>query len=96
MKMIFKKDKVTGEIVAFFPYEFATWQGDFMCYAHNGQHGCADYRYYLDCKKATKDEYKDLYNELKFIGYDIEIIQKINGQKFRTAYNDFMAKRKAI
>ena len=97
MKMIFKKDiNNNNEIVAFMPYEFVNWQGHFTCYVHNGQHGACDYDYYLSCKKATKEEYKDLLTELKNIGYEIEIIQKINGKKFRCAYNDFLAKNKML
>lgn len=90
MKIIFKKDKKDGEIIAFMPYDIQNWKGNFTCYAHLGQHGVCNYDYYLDCKKATKEEYQNLYNELKNIGYEIEIIQKINGIKKRKAYKEFL------
>lgn len=95
MKMIFKKDvNNNNEIVAFMPYDIENWRGEFTCYAHVGQHSLCCYDYYLSCKKATEEEYKELLEELKSIGYDVEIIKKINGKKFRSAYNDFLAKHK--
>jgi len=94
MKMIFKKDG--GEIIAFMPYDFCNWQGDFTCYAHIGQHGACSYSYYRKCKKATKEEYQELLNELKNIGYDVEIINRINAKEFRKAYQDFLAKDKML
>lgn len=92
MEIIFKKDKSNNnEIIAFMPYAICNWQGDFTCYAHIGQHSMTDYNYYLCCKPATQEEYQNLYNELKSIGYEIEIIKKINTKKLQTAYKDFMA-----
>lgn len=93
MKMIFKKDtKNNNEIIAFMPYEFCNWQGQFTCYAHIGQHSSCDYGYYLQCKPATYQEYKPLLEELKSIGYDIQVINRINGKLFREKYQDFLAK----
>ena len=86
MKIIFKKDRETDEVIA----NFATWRGDFICYAHAGQHSYSDYGYYSKCKPATPEEYKDLKSELKSIGYNVEVIKRINGNKFRKAYQDFM------
>ena len=93
--VIFKKDKKENEIVAFFPYEFANWQGEFMCYAHIGQHSnCCD-SYYRKCVKCSYDEYKPLLDELKIVGYDnLNIINRINSKKFKNAYNDFMTRLK--
>ena len=94
MKIIFKKDKETNEIVAFMPYDFQTWQGEFTCYAHVGQHSYSCYDYYRECKPATPEEYKDLKQELESIGYNVEVIKRINGKKYRQAYQDFMEKYK--
>ncbi len=92
MKVIFKKDTTNNnEIIAFMPYDICNWQGDFTCYAHIGQHSTTNYNYYLRCKPATQEEYKSLYNELKNIGYEIEVIKKINTKKLQIAYKDFMA-----
>ena len=87
MKMIFKKDtKNNNEIIAFMPYEFCNWQGQFTCYAHIGQHSSCAYDYYLQCKPATYQEYKPLLEELKSIGYDVQVINRINGKLFRQCY----------
>lgn len=92
MKIIFKKDTTNNnEIIAFMPYDICNWQGDFTCYTHIGQHSTTDYNYYLRCKPATKEEYQNLYNELKNIGYEIEVIKKINTKKLQTAYKNSMA-----
>lgn len=93
IEVIFKKDKETGEVIAFMPYEFCDWKGEFTCYAHIGQHSNCDYRYYLKCKSAIEKEYKELLKELKYIGYDdIKIIKRINFKKFKKAYQDFLEK----
>ena len=92
MEIIFKKDKETNEVVAFMPYDFQTWQGEFTCYAHVGQHSNTCYNYYLSCKPATEEEYKPLLEELQQIGYNVEVIKRINTAKYRKAYQDFMEK----
>ena len=94
MEIIFKKDKETNEVIAFMPYDFATWQGDFTCYAHVGQHFYSDYGYYRECKPATPEEYKDLKSELESIGYNVEVKKRINGRKFRKAYQDMLEERR--
>lgn len=78
-KIIFRKDKRDGTIVAFFP-DFEANYGRIACYEHIGQHGEADLMYYWnDTKKATPEEYTDLYNELtNLVGYDdLTIRQKL-------------------
>jgi len=75
-KVIFRKDKQTGEIIAFFPetYEY----GDLMSYAHLGQHSSATIFYYHYTKKATKEEYQELYNELtNLVGYNLKVMQRM-------------------
>lgn len=97
MKMIFKKDvKNNNEIIAFMPYDFVNWQGEFTCYAHIGQHSQTNYAYYLQCKPATYNEYKDLLQELKQIGYDVQVINRINGKLFRQKYNEFLEHEKVL
>ena len=46
------------------------------CYAHLGQHStCAESFLAENCRKATKGEYQELFNELTFlVGYNLEVI----------------------
>ena len=75
-KVIFRKDKHDGEIVAFFPDSY--FYGVLTCYEHLGQHGTATIEYYWTTERATAEEYKDLYNELtNIIGYDLKIMQRM-------------------
>jgi hypothetical protein len=54
-----------------------------MSYQHIGQHGEADYHYVVEQTKPAKpDEYMPLYKELKEIGYDLQVRQKINHHKY--------------
>lgn len=83
--VIFRKFK-DGEIIALFPYEI--WhRTDIMSYLHIGQHGAACYNGVVRTTKPAKpNEFKDLYNELKQIGYKLEVKQKYNHNKFLTAW----------
>lgn len=47
------------------------------CYAHEGQHGvCAVDWVDEECRPATYDEYKALYDEMTdLVGYDIEVVE---------------------
>ena len=89
--IIFKKDvKNDNEIIAFMPYEVQNWQGDFMCYAHLGQHSLTNDAYFRECRTATLEEYKSLLNELINLGYDVEIKKRLNVDKFKKAYQEFL------
>ena len=91
--VIFKKYKKENEIIAFFPYEVTHWAGYFTCYAHIGQHSQCNIDYYKQCVRCSYDEYKPLLDELKMIGYDnLNIVNRINYNKMRDAYNDFMTR----
>ena len=82
-KVIFRKEKneYTGDwdVVAFFPETYGEdGIGKLTCYAHIGQHGTADIMYYFTTKKATPEEYKDLYNELtNLVGYNLRVMQRM-------------------
>jgi hypothetical protein len=69
------------EVVALFP-NIKENEDYISSYAHVGQHSGASYSL-MKCKKATKDEYKDLLNELKGQGYDNLLIlnEKVNKNK---------------
>lgn len=74
-KVIFRKDKKTGEVIAFFLESYKN--GTLMCYAHNGQHSTAELTYYWTTIKAKPLEYKELEKELiELYGYQLEIKQK--------------------
>ena len=79
-KVIFRKDKKTDEVLAFFPETYApeTYaDGTLMCYAHNGQHSTAELTYYWATIKAKPLEYEELAKELtELCGYQLEIKQK--------------------
>ena len=79
IKVIFRKDAKNGEIIAFFPETYKEYKnGKMLCYAHLGQHSEASIEYYWTTKKATEKEYKPLFNELVFVGYDdLKIMQKM-------------------
>ena len=50
------------------------WQEMKVSYAHIGQHSSCHINYILQCKKATKEQYNDLYNELIGIGYILNVL----------------------
>lgn len=63
-KVIYRKDKVTKEVIAFLPEVDVRW-GNIMCYTHNEQHNEADILWYQrNTSKATQEEYADLHREL--------------------------------
>ena len=78
-KVVFRKFKKTGEVIALFPEQHANAYGDIMSYMHTGQHGAASPRItHVDTTLATPDEYANLLAELKSIGYDdLQIIARI-------------------
>lgn len=74
-KMNFRKFK-DGDIIALMPYE--QWCGiECASFMHLGQHGGADYNHVIrTTKPATESEYKELFDELTSIGYNIKVIKK--------------------
>ena len=85
VKVIFRKDK-EGNVIAFLP-ELRVNHGNIASYMHIGQHSEASYEFYLTTRKANKNEYTDLFAELRKIYDDCELVvkQKIN-------YNDLRDK----
>lgn len=76
-KVIFRKWN-DGEVIALFP-EIAVDSIGYNCqsYIHIGQHGAASPHVILrDTKPAAPDEYKNLYNELVKIGYNLRVIKR--------------------
>lgn len=75
IKVIFRKDKKTGEVMAVFPsmagdcFYFITC----LCYSHVGQHSKTSFNYYYESTTpASETEYRDLLNELQSI-YDNQL-----------------------
>ena len=83
VKVLYRKDKFTGEIIAFLP-EVKSRFGSIEVYMHDGQHSGASLDYYHgDTIPAKESEYKELHDELNKI-YDNELtIRK------RMNYKDF-------
>ena len=75
-KVIFRKDKKTDEVIAFFPETYE--DGILMCYAHNEQHSTAELTYYRTTIKAKPLEYEELAKELtELCDYQLEIKQRL-------------------
>ena len=63
-----------SDIFAYFPGEMADSKGNFMSYAHIGQHSGCHPDYAKESRPATPAEYADLKAELESIGYSLEIL----------------------
>lgn len=73
IKVIFRKDKETKEIIGFLPQLIARG-GKILSYVRMGQHFEADIEYYeKQTIKADEEEYKSLFNEMQSI-YDGELV----------------------
>ena len=83
--VIFRNNQ-TGDIFALFPYLINTNEGSVMSYEHIGQHSGADYDF---CVKETipakENEYKDLFEGLESIGYNLRVIKRRNYAKYLKA-----------
>lgn len=75
-KVVFRKFK-DGQVVALFPKLIWNNAGDIASYMHVGQHAGANRCIVNDTKPATRQEYEELYKELKSIGYDLEIGKRL-------------------
>jgi predicted secreted protein len=63
------------EVFAVFPYD-VNKDTNVTCYSHIGQHSTCDVFINTFSKPATKEQYKDLFNELKNIGYNLQVIKR--------------------
>jgi hypothetical protein len=79
-KVKFLLDKDANEVFAYFPqlnYSKPIYGNTMkMGYAHIGQHTGVHIEYARECKKARENEYLSLANELKQIGYNLQILNK--------------------
>lgn len=78
-KVIFRKYKDTGDILALFPEIPADIHGIYcMSYEHIGQHGSALYIHCINITVPAKSaEYAEIKKELKTIGYKLQIIKRV-------------------
>ena len=74
-KVVFRKFS-DGEIIALLPDNEANF-GKVDSYLHIGQHGEADTGITHDTKLAKPEEYADLLEELKSIGYNPKVYKKL-------------------
>jgi len=78
-KVVFRKFKQDGDIIALFSEEIWSRQGyTIASYMHVGQHSGADYDHVVRITTpATESEYANLLNELKSVGYnDLRVMCK--------------------
>ena len=70
-KVVFRKFK-DGDIIALFPEQSYRHNYTTGSYMHIGQHGDCDYHNIISMTRpATPEEYKDLYQELEILGYNM-------------------------
>ena len=74
-RMVYNPYTKEYECEAFFPEAVASY-GKIVNYAHIGQHSEAGLEWYWKSKKASPEQYTELYNELKDIYYDVELVIK--------------------
>ena len=92
-EVVFRKFK-DGDVIALFPYQIETNEGQVMSYMHIGQHGGATLDLINITKLASTEEYSDLKSELESIGYNLKIMQKVNRRKYVDAVHDLYLKYK--
>lgn len=73
-------------VYALLPYEISSGQ-DVVTYQYVGQHSGADYKNcILKSKLATLEQYKDLFNEMTNLGYNLKVVIKQNYTKYLKSY----------
>ena len=64
------------DVFAYFVDEIADYEGNHTSYAHIGQHSACCIEYAKESRQAKHSEYLPLFNELRSIGYHIEVVSK--------------------
>ncbi len=78
-KVVFRKFKEGGEVIALFPGErWNRHERTISSYMHVGQHGAADYDGVVSVSRpAREEEYRPLFAELTSIGYnDLRVMKR--------------------
>ena len=72
-----------GTVFAIFPHHVCTHSGLVTTYQHVGQHSGGDYQRCLKMsRQATKKEYSALRKEMRSLGYNINVRQRQNYDKY--------------
>lgn len=81
--VIFRKWKDDGQIIALFPHEDWNLEGnECASYMHIGQHSGCEYQFVLmRTVPASREEYKELYDELTERGYNLQVFMDDDMQK---------------
>lgn len=90
-KVIFRKFRDNGEIIALFPDMPGTMDPwTCSCYMHLGQHGTAGPGIIKDTVPASPGEYGELFDELVYIGYDdLKVMKRVNNSaSYQARYNE--------
>ena len=91
-EVIFRKErrgKHKGEVTAVFPYLLDNYEnGTMMCYAQVGQHSGCHLSWYLNTIPASPEEYKELYDELTRMDYNLKVIKRINYERQRLEFRN--------
>lgn len=74
--VVFRKFKDDNAVIALFP-EVAWSPESCASYMQIGQHGGASWDIVIDTLPVTPEEYQPLLTELKSLGYDLEIKERI-------------------
>ena len=77
-----------GTVFAIFPHDVCTRSGLVTTYQHVGQHSGGDYnRCITSSRLATKEESKALKIELESLGYNVNVRQRRNYDKYLKSYH---------
>lgn len=83
VKVLFRRDRENGEVIAVFPYLAGT-NDPYTCtiYVHNGQHSSAPLHAMINttdpCASPLTD---DLHKELVRIGYNLTVVKRVNRER---------------
>jgi hypothetical protein len=67
--------EVNEDLFAYFPDEIADVSHNKMSYSHIGQHSSCSLDYVKECRKASQEEYQELFNELEnSVGYKLKVV----------------------
>lgn len=83
-KVIFRKTRPEGDIIAVFPLiPHDTTGVNMVCYQHVGQHGSASPDWVSrGTAPATPEEYAPLKRELESLGYKLELVNRVPSNAF--------------
>lgn len=91
-KVVFRKFKRGGDIIALFTQELGTNDSNTcQIYQHVGQHGTMDLRHRGMLVTATPSEYAGLKAELERLGYNLMVYQNISHKDASIRYNKLKA-----